>query len=871
MASEDKQSPKAEMQNTGTQAFDGPVVAIGASAGGLDALERFFSHMPQDTGAAFVVIQHLSPDHKSMMTHLLSRHTDMPVVEAENDMTLQANQVCLIPPAFLMYLQGRQIKLEPKPQRGLNLPIDIFFKSLAEEVGQGSIGVILSGTGSDGTRGSTAISEAGGFLLAQDPQTARFDSMPKNAIATGIVDAIISPDAMGERITALIRRPWERQAGEQLTPEATEVVDSADTGLKGITDKVARVSGIDFSEYKEATVNRRIERRMQVRDISRMKDYVELLSEDDDEADALRRELLIGVTRFFRDEAAFQELNKQVVEPLVRRTDTNDTLRVWAAGVSTGEEVYSLAILFLEAFAKYEHWPGLKIFATDVNQNHIDVASVGQYPGAAAAELSPERVERFLDQMETGFMVKTELRQCVVFARHNLLNDPPFTRMDLAVCRNTLIYFKPDAQDRALYRLQYALRQDGYLFLGSSESLSTEQTAFRTLHSKYKLFQLVEPTHRQTSTEAFQSGRQNEADRPSHVSRGQTTLPRSREAIEQSLNALVSAYAPPAILLNNHQELVHVFGSIQQYLHIREGWASLSLTRILPDSLVPVASALVYKCQTDNQVIISDHVRDPSSDADTPRVLRLSARPIPRANGAIFVLLGFEAGEAARSDSSDMGADEIPQTLEVGRETMARASGVATVFVDDELQLTRFSPEATRLFSLRKSDVGRRLDNFSHRLEYTRLMEDLQHTLDTGRMTERKVQSRDGEEYLVRMLPYETDRGYKGAVSTFVDITAFQDARRLQKVVDGLPEGLAVLDKGGTVSLTNPAWGRLSSSLSRLGAPLPTPGGDYLNELKNTDGGQEDDVIQGLLTGIRSVLEGQSPLLYIESDWFDRV
>ena len=477
--------------------------------------------------------------------------------------------------------------------------------------------------------------------------------MPKNAIATGIVDAIISPDAMGERITALIRRPWERQAGEQLTPEATEVVDSADTGLKGITDKVARVSGIDFSEYKEATVNRRIERRMQVRDISRMKDYVELLSEDDDEADALRRELLIGVTRFFRDEAAFQELNKQVVEPLVRRTDTNDTLRVWAAEVSTGEEVYSLAILFLEAFAKYEHWPGLKIFATDVNQNHIDVASVGQYPGAAAAELSPER--------------------------------------------------------------------------------------------------------------------------------------------------------------------------------------------------------------------------DPSSDADTPRVLRLSARPIPRANGAIFVLLGFEAGEAARSDSSDMGADEIPQTLEVGRETMARASGVATVFVDDELQLNRFSPEATRLFSLRKSDVGRRLDNFSHRLEYTRLMEDLQHTLDTGRMTERKVQSRDGEEYLVRMLPYETDRGYKGAVSTFVDITAFQDARRLQKVVDGLPEGLAVLDKGGTVSLTNPAWGRLSSTLSRLGVPLPTPGGDYLNELKNTDGGQEDDVIQGLLTGIRSVLEGQSPLLYIESDWFDRV
>lgn len=947
MVSADTLAQQADRQEDGHHSFDGAVVAIGASAGGLDALERFFSPMPRDSGAAFVVIQHLSPDHKSMMTHLLSRHTDMPVVEAEDGMVLQANQVCLIPPASLMHLEGRRLKLEPKPQRGLNLPIDIFFKSLSEEVGQGSIGVILSGTGSDGTRGATAINEAGGFLLAQDPETARFDSMPKNAVATGVVDAIISPDAMAERITALIKRPWERQTGDQPASELTDAAESISRGLKGITEQVARVSGIDFSEYKEATVNRRIERRMQVRDIRRREDYLDLLSQDDDEADALRRELLIGVTQFFRDEAAFQELNKQVIEPLVRRTSADDSLRVWAAGVSTGEEVYSLAMLFLETFAKYEKWPGLKIFATDVNQNHIDIASVGQYPGAAAAELSPERVERFLDHLETGFMVKGELRQSVVFARHNLLNDPPFTRMDLVVCRNTLIYFKPEAQERALYRLQYALRQDGYLFLGSSESLSTEQTAFRTLHSKFKLFQLAEPTQRQTSSEAFKSGHQNETDKPTGVSRGQTTLPRSREAIEQSLNALVSAYAPPSILLNDHQELVHVFGNIQQYLHIREGWASLSLTRILPDSLVPVASALVYKCQTDNQVILSDHVRDPSSDAESPRVLRLSARPIPRANGAIFVLLGFEAGETARSDDGDRASDQVPQTLEVDRETMARvellereltatreslqatieeletsneelqatneelmasneelqssneelqsvneelntvnaeseeriellnqlnadldsmarASGVATVFVDDELQLTRFSPEATRLFSLRQSDVGRRLDDFSHRLEYTRLMEDLQLTLDTGRMTERKVQSGEGDEYLIRMLPYETDRGHKGAVATFVDITAFQDARRLQKVVDGLPEGLAVLDKNGTVSLTNPAWEGLSGALSSFGLPLPTPGTDYLDALKKTEGAQEGSIAQGLVTGIQAVLAGQSPLYSVE-------
>ncbi len=846
--------------------FAGSVVAVGASAGGLDALERFFSSMPADTGAAFVVIQHLSPDHKSMMGRLLGRHTRMPVQQAAQGMTLRPDHIYLIPPASILYLDGSSFRLAPKESGALNLPIDLFFQSLAETMGPRSIGVVLSGTGSDGTRGAVAINEAGGFLLAQQPDTAGFDSMPLNAMATGLIDAVLPPEDMADRLVDLVHQTRVVESPRR-TPASASAEQPAEDELTAVLRELTDSADIDFTEYKEATVRRRVERRMQVRRTRNLGDYRQLLLDDAEECRSLRRELLIGVTRFFRDTEAFEQLNDRVIRPLVRDSRPDTQLRVWAAGVSTGEEVYSLAMLFLEAFDEYQAWPGLKLFATDVHQDHIDIASQGQYPESAAAELSAERVERFLSRQDDTFVVRSELRQCVVFARHNLLTDPPFTRMDLVVCRNTLIYFKPSAQERALERLQYATRDGGFLFLGASESLTANQGDFVTLHQKAKLFQRQGADSTATGEvggtspagQLRDTGDSGSSHRPEAAARYQTTPPRSKgvsDAIDQALGVLVRAYAPPAVLVNEQQELVHVFGDIHRLLRIREGWASLRLNRILPDRLVPVASALIYKALRDDVTVSSDLLRltdghDPNDRAELQ--VRLTAHPVVHRNGTRFALVGFDLEDAEARTS---GESELPGDLNVDQETLARvdvlerelaatreslqatieeletsneelqatneelmasneelqssneelqsvneelntvnaesderiqelhrlnadldsmakASGIATVFVDHSLRITRFSPDATALFSLRESDVGRRLDDFSHRLHYRDLVPDLEQTLAEGNQLEKEVEADDGRHFLVRILPYDIGRNQKGAVATFVDITEF--------------------------------------------------------------------------------------------------
>ncbi len=439
--------------SSGADRFEGYVVCIGASAGGLDALEKFFKACPGDTGATFVVIQHLSPDHKSMMSNLLARHTEMPVIMVEDDMLIEGDHVYLIPPGAVMYITPGHLHLTPKNPRGLTLPIDIFFASLAEVYGRLAVGIILSGTGTDGTRGALAINAAGGFLMAQDPESAKFDGMPRSVIATGVVDAILSAEELPGRLTAHIADlPYAMPAEPVRALSSGDM--TTDEVFAAILHLLHQICGIEFSDYKPATVMRRIERRMQVRHAPELHQYLDLLENDRNEVLVLRKEMLISVTSFFRDPEAFAMLSEKVIVPMVASKEAGDTIRVWTAGVATGEEAYTLAILFIEAFDRARRWPNLKIFATDVDQQCVESAGQGQYPESAAAELSSERLERFFVRRGDTFVVKNELRQCIVFARHNLLVDPPFTKMDLVVCRNTLIYFKSAAQERALRSLQ---------------------------------------------------------------------------------------------------------------------------------------------------------------------------------------------------------------------------------------------------------------------------------------------------------------------------------------------------------------------------------------------------------------------------------
>ena len=914
------------------------IVTVGASAGGLDALEKLFAGLPADSGAAYVVIQHLSPDHKSMMSSLLARHTGMPVVLVEDGMPVEPNRVYLIPPGTVMHLQGQRLRLTPKGTRSLVLPIDVFLQSLAKEHGERSIAVILSGTGSDGTRGAVAINEAGGFLLVQDPEDAKFDGMPRSAISTGLVDAILPVEALPARILAHLQAPQGERLEIKPAAEVDRLALQPDAALAAILHLLQQLCGINFEDYKPGTVLRRIERRMAVRQVHTIQAYLELLNQERTEAQTLSHELLIPVTSFFRDAEAYATLQNLVVDPLVASRETGQSIRVWCAGVATGEEAYSIAMLFLEAFEQAKRWPSLKIFATDVEQANIDTASTGSYPESILAEISPERLERFFLQRGNRFVVKSELRQCIVFARHNLLVDPPFTKMDLVVCRNTLIYFRPHAQDKALRRLQYALLPKGRMFLGSSESLGDLQTDFLTLSSRHKLWQLERPGSVLLGLE-----RQMPAHvpgipplRPTH---GQRLRRLGSSAVDQGYNALLKAFGPPpAVLVNAAQELVHAYGEVSPYLQIREGQISLDITRILQEPLVPVAAALLFKSAREGASVSSDVVRlNAPGGQDAARLfVRLTAVPAGELDGQRHTLLVFErihnniseqppghmsldlssetterlealehelaatreslqatieeletSNEELQATNEEMMASneelqssneelqsvneelntvnaeyqekiEILNRINADLDHLTKVVATSTIFVDDELTLVRFSPEAASIFRLRDSDLGRPLGDLNHQLDYPDLLQDIRAALASGQMLEKGVAGLDGRHFMVRMLPYSISAsGARGVVLGFMEVTSLHEVMmRLQDVVDALGENIAVLDQQGNIVLVNDGWVRFACDNGNPELVHSGVGSNYL-EVCQAAAASGCPYAQSACDGLRAVLAAE--------------
>lgn len=929
-------------------AADSPyVVAVGASAGGLDALEKLFASLPPDTGAAFVVIQHLSPDHKSMMASLLSRHTRMPVIMVEDDMPLAPNQVFLIPPGSIMHVENRHLKLTPKSPRSLTLPIDVFFQSLATHHGNKAVAVVLSGTGSDGTRGAGAINEAGGLLVAQDPENAKFDGMPRSVISTGLVDAILPVEDMAQRIVAHIHnQPLSGEEAERhLSSQALAMGPEA--ALAGIQHLLFQLGGINFEEYKPGTVLRRIERRMTVRQVGSIEGYLALLNEDRAEVLTLRRELLIPVTSFFRDTEAFEALSRQVVDAVVALKDAGQPIRVWCAGVATGEEAYSVAMLFLEAFEHSKRWPSLKIFATDVEQLNVEAAAAGAFPESIAAEISPQQLERFFVRKGANFVVKNELRQCIVFARHNLLSDPPFTKMDLVVCRNTLIYFRSVAQERVLRRLQYALNPRGYLFLGSSESLGDLQRDFQTLSARHKIWQVTRPTSLPLEFGSRPSATVYPLATATRRSVGSGASHSSHSAVEQGFATLLKAFAPPAaMLVDARHELVHSYGDIRPFTHIREGQASLEVSRILSDPLVPVAAALLFKSARENTSVVSDVVRvAPVSGGGAALHVKLSAWPVGDAEGQRMTLLAFErvhlsektdtplsvnidaenterlellehelaatreslqatieeletSNEELQATNEEMMASneelqssneelqsvneelntvnaeyqekiEILNRVNADLDNMARAVAAGTVFVDDKLQLTRFSPDAAQIFRLRDSDIGRPLEDLTHTLDYPHLLDDLRRTLEQSRLTENDVLGPNQRHFMVRMLPYQIpSSSSRGVVLTFLDVTSIHDAARLQRILDAMAEHIAVLDSAGRITLVNAAWKRFAQANGDPQLRTCAVGTNYLSVCRSDGAGPsgtaDQDTAAAAEAGLRAVLGGERERFTLE-------
>jgi two-component system CheB/CheR fusion protein len=580
-----------------------PIVAIGASAGGLEALAQFLGHVPVGCGMAFVIIQHLDPDHKGMMPELLQRTTLMPVVQAKNRVKVRPDCVYVIPPnADLSILHDSLYLLEPIAPRGLRLPIDFFFRALADDRQEQAIGVILSGMGSDGTLGVRAIKERGGLVLAQDPLTAKFDSMPKSIIDAGLAEIIAAAEKLPQRIIDTLHL-------QQPAKMAVSDVESVDQ--KSAFDKICILlrerTGHDFSFYKKTTVYRRIERRMAIHQLDRIADYVHHLRENPQELDLLFKELLIGVTNFFRDPATWAYLQEKTLPDLLAATPPGTTLRAWVAGCSSGEEAYSLAIIFreLQEQRKPHDRCSLQIFATDLDPDAIEKARRALYPANIAIDVSEARLKRFFVEDGGSFRVAKEIREMVVFAPQNIIMDPPFTKLDMLTCRNLLIYLGAELQKKLLPLFHYSLKPGGILMLGSAESIGNFTDLFEPLESKARLFKrsnsLLHPDELEFPTRHF----------PTKAALPMEPKPETSTANLQTLadQLLLQKFSPAAVLVTASGDLVYINGRTGKYLEPAAGKVNWNIHAMARDDLRQEISLALPRALRSGESVVSNNLR----------------------------------------------------------------------------------------------------------------------------------------------------------------------------------------------------------------------------------------------------------------------
>jgi two-component system, chemotaxis family, CheB/CheR fusion protein len=904
--------------------FRGRVVALGASAGGLDALDRFFAALPSCPDAAFVVVQHLSPDHRTMMDDLLRRHTSMPVAVVTQDMPLERGHVYVIAPGMMLQLEHGRLRLTPKPSAGLSLPIDAFFESVAREIGARSIGVVLSGTGSDGKNGVVALDAAGAWVLVQEPSSARFDGMPRSAMATGVVDRVLDPEALAQEVATLLEPGHEPRRAPALLQQVGE--DPAT--LSAVLNLLARATGVDFGHYKPATVLRRLERRLHATGSASLEQYRERLKEDAREPELLRAELLIPVTAFFRDGEAFATLRDRVVRPLVqsRSGPGASPLRIWVSATATGEEAYTLAAMVEHVGELLGVAPAYKIFATDVEPTFLARASAGRYP-LAAMEQVPSEYRHCFAAVDDEIQADPQLRQHIVFARHDLLADPPFTQLDLVCCRNMLIYLRPSAQERVLRRLQQSLRVGGTLFLGGSESLPAGMGPFEIVDARHKLFRLTQRPAPLPLGDLV-------GDASVGLRRRPAATPHVR-VIDLAVEGLLSQYTPAALVITAARELVHVFGEGHAFLRIPPGGATLDVLQLLDPAVAPVLSTLAYVALRDRVVQVSRAID--VMLAGERRRLRVRVVPLKEEGATPHLVVAFEfegresapegeseavadlpeqerrriadlEGELAETRASlhatiqDLGTtnEELQSTNEelmaaneelqgtneelqsvneelhtvnaelqgkieqlnaanADLEGLTQAGRVATVFVDGELSVLRFTPEAAPLFRLRASDIGRRLTDLAHTLAYPELVPDLEQALARREGRTREVRALDGREFLATVLPYgEAGSGGSKAVVTFVDISHLRNAEELQEVLDAQPAHIAVIDADGTIRRVNRAWRNFAAENAAPGRALALGlGTSYLAPCDAA--AQMDQSARRAVDGLRAVLFGGSP------------
>jgi two-component system, chemotaxis family, CheB/CheR fusion protein len=803
------------------QEDDFPIVGVGASAGGLEALRDLFEKMPADTGMAFVVVQHLSPDFKSMLDELLSRYTTLPVHQAEHDMEVEPNTIYLMPARHEMIISDRHLILsERDSDKGLFLPIDTFFRSLATDAGASSVAVVLSGTGSDGSRGVRDIHAAGGLVIVQSEASAKFDGMPKSAEKTGVADLVLPPAEIRESLIRYAARARDHADA----PPAEKAGDAVST----IFELLRRESGIDFASYKQSTVSRRVDRRLLLSRSRDLEDYVDKLCASPEEVEALYKDLLIGVTGFFRDAEAFRALENAIVPELIDRlrVESQGELRVWVAACATGEEAYSIGIVLHEAFRQRNLRPHMKIFATDVHASSIEIAAQGRYPAEALADMPEHLKQRYFEHIGDEYQVQSQLRGSMVFARHNVLRDAPFTRLDLITCRNLLIYFKTSAQRKVLALFHFSLKIGGALMLGPSETPGPLSDEFTSVDPRWKIYRKRRDIGLPSDLKLARSPLMTSHERPERARVGPPEVGRAQQV-------LLDRYAPPSLIVDSQLQLVHTFNGGGRYLGPRDGRASLHLLDMLEGELKFAVSGAFKKAVSDGQTVVYSGV--PARSVDGLERVKLTLEPLTK-EGAERILITFEPMEVRReSERPDTDMEELAQNridslehelhyakenlqatieeMEAGHEELQAtneeliaaneelqsaneelqsvneelytvnaehqakiaeltelttdmnhlltATEVHTIFLDHELRIRKFTPKIAETFNLLPHDIGRRIDTFTHHLRHDGLVADLEAGLDQGKVVERDVRDRQGRWYFLRILPYRPyDHGH---------------------------------------------------------------------------------------------------------------
>lgn len=844
-----------------------PIVGLGASAGGLEAFERFFHHVPADTGMAFVLVSHLDPSHASILTEILQRITAMPVVEAQDQMQVMPNCVYVIPPNRDMTIFHGALQLSiPEQPHGQRMPIDAFLRSLAEDQSEKANGIILSGTGTDGTLGLRAILGAGGITMAQEPTTAKFDGMPVSAIQAGYVTHVLPADKMSEALLSGIRT--------LISPVPAATPPIALSGISRILLQLRTSTGQDFSLYKKSTITRRIQRRMSQNDIEDTETYVRYLREHPTEITSLFKELLINVTNFFRDPEAFVALKQDVLPTLLADKPDDYVFRVWVAGCATGEEAYSIAMVLHELMDENHYLFKVQLYSTDLAEDTITIARAGFYPPNIAQDVTPERLRRFFIKEDGGYRVKKEIREMLVFAVQNIIKDPPFTKLDLLSCRNLMIYLEPELQNRLIPAFHYALKPGGVLFLSPSESIGNHTELFTPLNRKWKFYRAT-PTS--ASTRAMLTSNLNWTAKPTYKGR-EDVIKVSRETnlAELTRRMLLQYYAPASVVTDFKGNILYVYGETGKYLRPAPGHASLNMIDMAREGLQLELRAAIQAANQGTQALSRELSVKTNGDFHSVQLsIRTLANPNDHQN---LLLTSFQdiappiSDKPARKRSSKPGElrhiEELEHELAYTKENLqATIEGqyasneefkctneemqstneeletsneelqsineelvtvnselqakivqladmqndmknlldniqVSTIFLDQQLIIRRFTRDATQIFRLVASDVGRALSDIKPELDGDDLLDAVHAVLDNLVPIEREVKTLNGNWYLARIQPYRTlENMIDGVVLTFTNITertraiAVQEARLLAEgIVNTVREPLIVLN-----------------------------------------------------------------------------